>query len=237
MKKTLCLVLAVLMLTALAACGKGAKEWSRSGYYEDENGHMLSLTWMEMDEGTGWYAGFMYGPDAIEDSYGGMVTQQGKSLRGDLLSGGDRIAITVKITEEGEDGLLFEVGNGETCHFKPADFNEGPEIDLGDSKLYTEDELKAAVEAIKKQFEEFEGCVLYNIRYAGDEANNEENLKWMNELNEDGNYTQVAQFLSDFHSPVEEAGAWNPDSDYLDWQWWLARSGDGDWDVLTWGYG
>jgi D-alanyl-D-alanine carboxypeptidase len=59
----------------------------------------------------------------------------------------------------------------------------------------------------------------------------------MNELNPEGNYVQVAQFLSDFHSPKEQIGAWEADTEYTDWQWWLARSADGGWEVLTWGYG
>ena len=24
--------------------------------------------------------------------------------------------------------------------------------------------------------------------------------------------------------------------EYTDWQWWLARSEGGDWELLTWGY-
>jgi len=32
-------------------------------------------------------------------------------------------------------------------------------------------------------------------------------------------------------------GAWEPDAEYNDWQWWLARSADGGWDLLTWGFG
>ncbi len=336
MKKILCLVLAFIMLAGLAACGKAAvpaeaKEWSRSGYFEDEHGYMLSVTWMEYDGEAGWFVGFMYGPDPIENSYGGMLKQDGNALKGELPSGGDMIDINVTITEEGEDGLLLVVENGDTCHFKPMDLEEAPIgvtintegfgafnaltdsdnyetdedymthsmilslyepatytlsargeegwefvkwtkdgedfstepeltiefsesadyvavfeyptevfVDMGESEIYTEDDLNAAVEAIKAQFEEFEGCELFSIRYAGDEANTEENNKWMNELapgkGKEGNYTQVAEFLSDFHSPVEAAGAWEADTDYSDWQWWLARSEGGDWDILTWGY-
>lgn len=335
MKKILALLLVLVMLTALAACGKAAsvesKEWTRSGFFEDEHGYMLSVTWMELDDESGWYAGFMYGPDPIADSYGGMLKQDGNSLKGELASSGDMIDVVVTISEEGEDGLLLVVENGATCHFKPMELEEAPigvsintdgygflnvltdgdtyetaddfsstsvilslyepatytlsakggddwvfvkwtkdgellstepeitvvfdesadyiavfefpvepDIDLGDSELYTEDELNAAVEKIRTQFEEFEGCELFDIRYAGDEANNEENLKWMNDLAPgkgfEPNFTQVAEFLSDFHSPVEETGAWQADTDYLDWQWWLARSGDGDWEILTWGY-
>jgi len=110
-------------------------------------------------------------------------------------------------------------------------------IDYGRSALYTQEELADAVIAIKEEFAAFEGCELHSIRYAGDENCTEENLKWLNELNPDGNYVQVAEFLSDFHSPKEQIDAWEPDTEYTDWGWWLARSADGTWEVLTWGYG
>lgn len=109
-------------------------------------------------------------------------------------------------------------------------------IDYGSSTLYTEEELHEAVVQIKCKFASWEGCELHCIRYAGDECSNEENLKWMNELNGDGNYTQVAEFLMDFHSPTEQAGAWEADAEYTDYQWWLARNADGGWEILTWGY-
>ena len=109
-------------------------------------------------------------------------------------------------------------------------------IDLGSSEIYTEEELKEAVVQIKCKFASWEGCELHSIRYAGDENCTGENLKWMNELNKDGNYAQVAEFLMDFHSPMEQIGAWEADREYTDYQWWLARSADGGWDIVTFGY-
>ena len=109
-------------------------------------------------------------------------------------------------------------------------------IDLGSSTIYTEEELKEAVVQIKCKFASLEGCELHSIRYAGDDSCTEENLKWMNELNENGKYAQVAEFLMDFHSPAEQIGAWEADKEYTDYQWWLARSTDGGWDIVTFGY-
>ena len=108
-------------------------------------------------------------------------------------------------------------------------------IDYGESTLFTEDELEEAAVQIKCKFASFEGCELHALRYAGDVCNTEENLAWLNELG-DGNYIQVVEFLSDFHSPVEGGGAWEEDTEYTDWQWWLARTEGGGWDLLTWGY-
>ena len=46
----------------------------------------------------------------------------------------------------------------------------------------------------------------------------------------------MIEFLTDFHSPVEGGGAWEPDTEYTDYQWWLAREADGGWELLSWGY-
>ena len=59
----------------------------------------------------------------------------------------------------------------------------------------------------------------------------------MNSLEGGGEYVQVCEFLMDFHSPVEGGkSAWNPDTEYTDYQWWLARKADGDWEIVTTGY-
>ena len=109
-------------------------------------------------------------------------------------------------------------------------------IDYGTSELYTQEELKEAVVQIKCQYAFWDGCELQSIRYAGDEANSEENIQWLNSLDEGGSYVQVVEFLSDFHSPAQGGGAWEPDKEYTDYQWWLARTLDGDWKVLSRGY-
>ncbi len=108
--------------------------------------------------------------------------------------------------------------------------------DYGDSDLYTQAELEAAAALIREQFESFEGCELHALCYAGDVCNSAGNLQWMNSLEDGKNFTQVVEFLSDFHSPVEGGGAWEADTEYKDWQWWLAREDGGDWQLLTWGY-
>ena len=120
-------------------------------------------------------------------------------------------------------------------------------IDLGSSLLYTQEELNDAILLIKDKFATFTGCALHCIRYAGDDANNEENLEWLNSLREvrsnippedvGKQYVQVAEFLSDFHSPVEDGDyAWNQDMEYTDYQWWLGRLEDGRWEIVSWGY-
>ena len=139
----------------------------------------------------------------------------------------DDVDIAKEITSR---GLTFEEYLGAV---RATDVN----IDYGASELYSREELKEAVVQIKCQFASWEGCELHSIRYAGDERNSEENLQWMNSLGGEGQYyIQCAEFLMDFRSPVEGGDAWSPDTEYTDYQWWLARTENGGWDILTWGY-
>ena len=109
-------------------------------------------------------------------------------------------------------------------------------IDYGTSKLYSKEEMDAAISVIQKEFKTWEGCEMHSIRYAGDDCNNDSNLEWVNSLNENGNYTQYIEFHSDFHSPKEGGDAWEPDYEYKNWEWCLARSDGGDWELVSWGY-
>ncbi|MCR4962270.1 MAG: S-layer homology domain-containing protein [Firmicutes bacterium] len=123
----------------------------------------------------------------------------------------------------------------------PAD-EEGAEaaVDYGTSELYTQEEMDAAIERIHGEFDKWTGCQLHSVRYAGDECNSAENIKWLNSLKEGKNYTQCIEFLTDFHSPKDESDlegtAWEPDHEYKDYQWWLARAEGGDWELVSWGY-
>lgn len=109
-------------------------------------------------------------------------------------------------------------------------------VEYGSSDIYSQEDMVAAVSAIKSEFESWKGCELHAIRYASDDCNTAENIEWMNQLADGKNYTQCIEFLSDFHSPKEGGGPWDSDSEYTNWQWWLARSDGGNWELLTWGY-
>ena len=113
-------------------------------------------------------------------------------------------------------------------------------VDYGTSDLYSQEEMDKAITEFKKEFENWDGCKLSSIRYAGDECSNEDTIKWVNEISDGKNYTQCIEFLTDFHSPTEdeqlEDTAWEPDKEYTDYQWWLARTDGGDWELVSWGY-
>ena len=97
----------------------------------------------------------------------------------------DDVNMAMEITEEGLTLEEYLIGT------KAPDVT----IDLGKSEIFTEEDLSEAIVQIKCAFASWEGCELHSIRYSGDENCTEENLRWLNELNGDGNYTQVAEFL------------------------------------------
>ena len=138
----------------------------------------------------------------------------------------DNIDIAKEITAK---GITFE-------EYLGAYTGGDVKIDYGSSEIYTEDELKNAVIQIKCQFAFWGNVDLKSIRYAGDEAVTKENLAKMNEINPDAKYTQVAEFLMDFHTPADVGDpTLKANSDYTDYQWWLARTADGGWDIVTFG--
>lgn len=113
-------------------------------------------------------------------------------------------------------------------------------IDYGTSSIYTKDDMDEAIDVIKKQFGSFEGCELHSLSYTSDDAcNNEDNIAWMNELEEANDnkesFTQCISFDSSFRSPKNGGGAWNANEEYT-WSWWLVRSEGGTWKLMTWGY-
>lgn len=98
------------------------------------------------------------------------------------------------------------------------------------SKLYSQNDIDAAIETIKTEFaENWNGCRLRTIRYAGDEVSKEE-------TEERGVDTIV--LLSVFDTlRLPDTSALNENSTYNDWNWILIRSGDGQWTHIDHGYG
>ena len=109
-------------------------------------------------------------------------------------------------------------------------------VDYGSSSLFTEWSMDRAIAKIRAEFDTWEGCEMHSVRYAGDACCSEENIRWLNSLGDGHGFTQCIEFVSDFHSPKEGGGAWNPDAEYKDWQWWLGCTEDGDWELVSWGY-
>ena len=100
--------------------------------------------------------------------------------------------------------------------------------------------MDEAIRRIEAEFRTWKGCELHSITYGSDEACSADNIAWMNELEAANDakeqFVECIMFKSDFHSPKNGGGAWNEDQEYTDWQWWLARSENGPWKLMTWGY-
>lgn len=110
-------------------------------------------------------------------------------------------------------------------------------IDYGKSDIYSKSDMDAAIKLIEKEFAAWDGCELHRISYTSDECSNEQNVAWMNDLGDgSAEFTQCIEFVSDFHSPKDGGDAWNADSEYTNWHWFLARTDNGKWNLMTWGY-
>lgn len=114
-------------------------------------------------------------------------------------------------------------------------------IDYANSSMYSEEDMNDAIQVILKEFNGWKGCELHSVSYGSDE-DCMGNLEWMQKIeNANDNkekFDECIMFKSDFHSPKneEDCGGLNPDYEYTDYQWWLARSKGGEWKLMTWGY-
>ena len=116
-------------------------------------------------------------------------------------------------------------------------------IVYGVSEIYSREDMDSAIVIIKEIFSKWDGCELHSIRYTDDDyCNTKKNIDWMNELaaghGYEPNFTQCIAFFSNFHSPKSDDNSttFETDSDYEDWSWYLARTDDGEWKLITFGY-
>jgi hypothetical protein len=109
-------------------------------------------------------------------------------------------------------------------------------VNFGNSELFLEEDLNNAMNLIRAQIATWDGVELHSIRYAGDENCTAENLEWLNG-HEGKSYTECALFQTNFHTPAEGGElALDPDFEYEDYGWWLARVDGGEWQLVDAGY-
>ena len=105
-----------------------------------------------------------------------------------------------------------------------------PFTDHGSSTLYSEKEIEEAMQIVRNEFVDNE-CKLYSISYTSDEKSRRE-LEHCNELNHgDRPYTECLVFETKFRSPMFGGGAWSANRVY-DWTWFIARTRNGDWEIV-----
>lgn len=176
----------------------------------------------------------------VNDAYGQTITleaREGKDYEGFRF---------VKWTKDGTtystDNRIEVLVDGDAEYvavFEPAD--EGAVyVDYGDSEIYTQADIDAAIDVIMAEFDQWTGATMKRIVLADDDLCMAD-LAYCNSLRSEGDpeFTQAIVFITDFHSPSAEQAegtAWNPDTDYDDYTWHLARTDGGDWQLLTWGY-
>ena len=102
-----------------------------------------------------------------------------------------------------------------------------------ESELYSQEEIAAAVETIKKEFKSnWNGCTLKEIYYAGDDSS-EEHQDWADRNNADEAIVLLSSFYVD---PDGGDGSLNTDYTYENWNWILVRTNDGEWVHVDHGY-
>lgn len=102
-----------------------------------------------------------------------------------------------------------------------------------ESELYTQDDIKSAINVTKRQFRRnWNGCTLTEIYYAGDEVS-EKHQEWADRNGLD----EVIVLISSFNVDSSGGdGSLNPNSTYKNWMWILGRSKGGQWQPLDRGY-
>lgn len=128
-----------------------------------------------------------------------------------------------------EQGITLEEYLGQV---EPADAT----VDLGLSDSYTEEDIRNAINVLRTEFATWGEFEMHSIRYGGDACNTPERVAWLDDISGDRNYVECLELLTDFHSPAGNPGSFDPDTEYTDYQWWLARTFGGAWELVCWGY-
>lgn len=101
------------------------------------------------------------------------------------------------------------------------------------SEIYSDDEIKAAIATITKEFrKKWSGCTLTEISYGGDEMS-KEHQDWATRNSADEAIVLISSF--DVDSSGGD-GSLNPNSTYDNWMWILVRSDEGEWKHVDHGY-
>lgn len=101
-----------------------------------------------------------------------------------------------------------------------------------ESEIYSEEDIAAAIDTIKKEFKSWKGCTLTEIYYAGDDKS-KDHQDWADRNKSD----EVIVLLSSFDVDSSGGnGSLNPNSTYDNWMWILVRTNGGQWQHVDHGY-
>ncbi len=119
------------------------------------------------------------------------------------------------------------------------------QVDYGESKLYTKEDIDAAVDVIKEMFDDdnHKGVILDSLSYGGDDFCRESNVKDANmkvkNLGINEEMVEVISFGGVFHTLDYKSGLGKQfPENYVDefCHWYLARGKDGKWILYDAGY-
>ncbi len=101
-----------------------------------------------------------------------------------------------------------------------------------ESEIYTQEEINSAIDTIQKELkEDWNGCTLTEIYYAGDEISGKE-ASYRNA--EEG---EIMVLLSSMYVARNGGdGSLNTDFTYENWMWILVKSDSGEWIHIDHGY-
>ncbi len=106
-------------------------------------------------------------------------------------------------------------------------------VNLGESSLYTEKDLRSAVFVIQLDCLTDRDYYLKRLRYMGDEQSLIKGDYYSHFQDEYGEFDECAVFTADYHSPRH----WSREPDDTDWELILVRKSGGRWRILTQGEG
>lgn len=102
------------------------------------------------------------------------------------------------------------------------------------SEIYSQEDYDEACQVVLEYFEEnFTGCNMIEIKYAGDD-----DLDAMKEWAGEYGVEEVILLESSFETDSNGGdGSLNPNDTYTDWRWIVVRDKDGKWQHKDHGYG
>ncbi len=102
------------------------------------------------------------------------------------------------------------------------------------SQMYSKEDMEQAVEVLKGEFVQFEGCTLKTLTYAGDDYSMEE-LDYINGDIVGGAYDQCIVFES-YYTRNKAMCFFDGFPSEYSWHWILGRKNGGEWVLASYGY-
>lgn len=130
--------------------------------------------------------------------------------------------------------LCFMMALGLSACGKQADNAEGKNLEIKEvaSEKYSKEEIDDAIAVILKEFEDWKGCTMTQIYYAGDEVS-----KSHQDSADRNDADEALVLLSSFDVDASGGdGSLDPNSTYDNFNWILVRKTGGEWQHVDHGY-